>query len=274
MNGQDGALEGFSEEKGRYMMRLLTSSETKVIKPENLERYLVDSGSPCGPSDLIIGRRVRIRGLESDAGKPLNGQDGVVERFLEEKGRYVVRLDSNCEVKVINPQNLEPQEDEEEEISPETDAGSVSQPSTAQAAPPSQGLAPAAVVRRDLALGRVAEASSSKSAERAAGNAVDGDPNTRWTSVYADEQWLSVDLGETRALAVVKIRWERAHARNYLVQGSVDGADWETFASESGREGWVVTTLPEGAKARWVRMYGQQRATEFGFSIWEMKVLA
>merc|ERR1712224_421669 len=34
------------------------------------------------------------------------------------------------------------------------------------------------------------------------------------------------------------------------------------------------TALPEGSRARWVRMYGQERATNFGFSIWEMRVYA
>jgi len=124
----------------------------------------------------------------------------------------------------------------------------------------------------DLAFGRPASASSSKSEERSAARAVDGRVDTRWTSAYSDNQWLCVDLGEIRTLTSVRIRWERAHARSYLVQGSVDGTSWETLASEAGREGWVTTELPEGPRARWVRMHGQERATEFGFSIWEMQV--
>merc|ERR1712176_307811 len=96
--------------------------------------------------------------------------------------------------------------------------------------------------------------------------------NSRWTSAYSDNQWVAVDLGATYTLSSVKIRWEKAHARTYLVQGSLEGETWETLASESGHEGWVVTQIPEGVRARWVRMYGQERATDFGFSIWEMKV--
>jgi len=35
-----------------------------------------------------------------------------------------------------------------------------------------------------------------------------------------------------------------------------------------------MTTLPPDATARWMRMYGQTRATAFGFSLYEMKVFA
>mmetsp|Transcript_30013 Transcript_30013/g.84526 ORF Transcript_30013/g.84526 Transcript_30013/m.84526 type:complete len:408 (+) Transcript_30013:111-1334(+) len=127
---------------------------------------------------------------------------------------------------------------------------------------------------RNVALGCPAAASSEKSAERAASRAVDGCPSTRWTSEYADNQWLSVDLGSYHNLARVDVRWEAAHAKTYLLQGSVTGTTWRTLAVEVGREGWVSTLLPAGSVARWVRVHGQKRATGFGFSIWELCVFA
>jgi len=124
---------------------------------------------------------------------------------------------------------------------------------------------------KDLAVGRPATASSSKSAERAPSFAVDGQAWTRWTSTYADEQWLSVDLGETLKVSSVEICWEKAHAKTYSIQ-TWDGKNWRTLADERGAQGWVVTKLRPGTTARWIRMYGHKRATEWGFSIWEMKV--
>merc|ERR1739848_368813 len=105
----------------------------------------------------------------------------------------------------------------------------------------------------NLALGCDAKASSEKNAERAAAHTVDGDPGTRWSSHYSDDQWLWVDLGSVHDLARVEVRWETAHAKTYQIQGSCDGTAWTTFASEEGHEGWVATPMPRGSSARWVR---------------------
>jgi len=126
---------------------------------------------------------------------------------------------------------------------------------------------------RDLALGRPAQASSIKSPERAASFAVDGQPSTRWTSSYADGQWLSVDLGEVCTLTGVDVRWEAAFAEAYRLEVSLDGEAWSKAASEAGREGWVSTALPSGTKARWVRVFGEKRALPtYGYSIYELCV--
>jgi len=125
---------------------------------------------------------------------------------------------------------------------------------------------------RNLALQQPTDASSTKSNERLSSFAVDGSPFSRWTSKYEDNQWLSVDLGKAYALSFTEIRWEHAHATTYLIQGSMDGKRWVTLAEETGQPGWVVSVLPSLCKARWVRIYGQKRATEFGFSIFDFKV--
>lgn len=130
---------------------------------------------------------------------------------------------------------------------------------------------------RDLALHRRTDASSSKSAERAHSLVVDGNHNTRWTSAYADRQWIAVDLGAIFKLDRVEIRWEYAHADVYRIEGSneEDPMTWRTLADEQrGREGTVVSRLPSGSEARWVRMFGETRWTRYGFSMWEFHVYA
>merc|ERR1712060_545999 len=89
---------------------------------------------------------------------------------------------------------------------------------------------------RDLALRQPITCSSSKSDERAAAFAVDGMKNTRWTSIYADNQWLAVDLGTAYPLKRIAIRWERACAENYDLEGSLDGSSWSCMSHEQGRE--------------------------------------
>jgi hypothetical protein len=78
----------------------------------------------------------------------------------------------------------------------------------------------------DLALGKTATASSVDNSSDGPGNAVDGNPNTRWSSAYEDGQWIQVDLGSTVAFDQIVIVWEQADALNYAIQVSDDGSHW------------------------------------------------
>lgn len=78
----------------------------------------------------------------------------------------------------------------------------------------------------DLALHKTATASSVDDPGRGPANAVDGDPNTRWSSAYQDNQWIQVDLGAVVAFDQVEIVWEQAYALNYVIQVSGDGTTW------------------------------------------------
>jgi hypothetical protein len=78
----------------------------------------------------------------------------------------------------------------------------------------------------DLALHRTATASSVDSDSNGPGNAVDGDPRTRWSSAYQDNQWIQVDLGESKAFEKITIAWEQAYARDFVIQTSDDGEHW------------------------------------------------
>jgi hypothetical protein len=78
----------------------------------------------------------------------------------------------------------------------------------------------------DLALGQTATASSVDNSNDEPGNAVDGNPDTRWSSAYEDNQWIQVDLGAVVAFDQVLIVWEQAYALDYVIQVSDDGATW------------------------------------------------
>lgn len=73
--------------------------------PQMLPLCCVFQGA-CGPSDFVIGRKVRIDGLTSEVGRPLNGKVGVVQSYEEDKERYSVRLLGASEVKAVRPLNL------------------------------------------------------------------------------------------------------------------------------------------------------------------------
>ncbi|ONI86359.1 penicillin acylase [Saccharothrix sp. ALI-22-I] len=105
-------------------------------------------------------------------------------------------------------------------------------------------------------------------------NAVDGKPDTRWASDWSDQQWVQVDLGATRTVGRVVLSWEASYAKGYRIELSTDGAAWRTvYTTSLGDGGQDVASFPPGA-ARFVRMTGTQRATTYGYSIYELEVYA
>ncbi len=127
-------------------------------------------------------------------------------------------------------------------------------------------------VSYNLALGRPVFASSVESGSLSPEFAVDGLDTTRWSSAFEDPQWLYVDLGARFRIESVFLWWETAYAASFDLQVSDDTATWTTiFTTESGRGGPQYLTGVAGA-GRYVRMLGRQRATEWGYSLWEFAV--
>jgi fibronectin type 3 domain-containing protein len=122
-----------------------------------------------------------------------------------------------------------------------------------------------------LSQGQPATASSVQGAGYAASNAVDGNLGTRWSSASSDPQWLQVDLGATHTINQVVLNWENAYAKAFQIQTSTDGTTWTTIYSTTTGTGGVQT-IPVSGSGRYVRMYGTQRGTGYGYSLWEFQV--
>lgn len=104
------------------------------------------------------------------------------------------------------------------------------------------------------------------------GNAVDGNPTTRWSSSYADSRQITVDLGSVRSVGRTILRWEAAYGRSYRIDVSTDGSTWTTAFSTTTGNGAVDNDTFAPVNARYVRMQGVQRATSYGYSLWEFEV--
>jgi hypothetical protein len=102
--------------------------------------------------------------------------------------------------------------------------------------------------------------------------AVDGDLSTRWSSAWADPQWIRVDLGRQWRLAEVRLVWEAAHAVDYRVETSADGRSWRRLWATTSGAGGTVRVDADGATARYVRMYGTRRVGSYGYSLLEFEV--
>ncbi|WP_328466292.1 discoidin domain-containing protein [Streptomyces sp. NBC_00448] len=136
---------------------------------------------------------------------------------------------------------------------------------------PSDGGNPGGGTATLLSQGKTATASSTENASFPASAAVDGDTGTRWSSGFSDPQWLQVDLGATHTISQVKLDWEPAYATAFQIQTSPDGQNWTSvYSTTSGTGG--EQTLPVTGSGRYVRLYGTQRATQYGYSLWEFQV--
>ncbi|MDX6389252.1 MAG: beta-glucosidase [Streptosporangiaceae bacterium] len=122
----------------------------------------------------------------------------------------------------------------------------------------------------NLAAGQPATASSTENAGTPASAAVDGNTGTRWSSAFADPQWLQVDLGSSQTICQVTLNWETAYATALAIQTSPDGTNWTTIYSTTGTGG--TQTLAVTGTGRYIRMYGTARATAYGYSLWEFGV--
>ncbi|MEU0984991.1 discoidin domain-containing protein, partial [Streptomyces griseus] len=131
--------------------------------------------------------------------------------------------------------------------------------------------APAQAAPVLLSQGSTVTASSQENGGTAAGNAVDGDGGTRWSSAFADPQWIRMDLGSPATLSRVELAWEAAHAKSYRIELSTNGNDWTTAYSTTTSAGGNETLTVSG-DARYVRLTGTERATGYGYSLWEFKV--
>jgi beta-glucosidase-like glycosyl hydrolase len=124
----------------------------------------------------------------------------------------------------------------------------------------------------NLALGKPVVASSTQTGVNSPAMAVDGSLTSRWESLYADPQWIYVDLGQATEITHVKLTWETAYASGYQVQVSNDAATWTSIYSTTTGTGGVNDLTGLKGYGRYVRMYGTARGTGYGYSLFEFEV--
>ena len=123
----------------------------------------------------------------------------------------------------------------------------------------------------NVALNQPASASSVQSASYPASAAVDGDLTTRWSSASSDPQWITVDLGTVQNITRARLNWETASAKSYNIQLSTNNSTWTTVYTTTNGAGSINDVAVPGS-GRYVRMYGTQRNTAYGYSLWEFEV--
>ncbi|MGX1881736.1 discoidin domain-containing protein [Streptomyces sp. NPDC055287] len=122
-----------------------------------------------------------------------------------------------------------------------------------------------------LSQGKPVIASSEENHGTLAASAVDGNAATRWSSAHSDPQWLRVDLGAATRVSQVVLNWETAYGKGYRIELSTDGSDWSTAYQTTTGDGGTDTVDITG-EARYIRVHGTTRGTQYGYSLWEFKV--
>jgi GH18 family chitinase len=124
----------------------------------------------------------------------------------------------------------------------------------------------------NLALNKPVTVSSVEVAGFEGDLAVDGNAGTRWSSGYADPQYLAVDLGARYAINRVKITWEAAYGKNYQIQTSNDNVTWTTIKTITNNTDLSNDHTDLNGTGRYIRIYGTARGTVYGYSIFELEV--
>ncbi len=125
----------------------------------------------------------------------------------------------------------------------------------------------------NLALNKPATASSIEGSSYTAAKAVDGSTSTRWASAEgSDPQWIYVDLQATTTISRVVLKWEAAYGKSYQIQVSDNASTWTSIYSTTTGNGATDDLTGLSGSGRYVRMYGTQRGTSWGYSLWEFEV--
>ena len=166
-----------------------------------------------------------------------------------------------------------------------TDAGSYSvlvtnAAGTVTGGPALLTLAPPGI---NLALDQPSAASSYQDpVGLAASLAFDGNLNTRWGSAYScatppctlspDPSWLEVDLGSPQSLNTAVLAWDPAYASQYQLQNSLDNITLNTALTNHNGAGGIESLAFPTVQGRYVRMYGQTRGSQYGYSVDELSL--
>lgn len=131
------------------------------------------------------------------------------------------------------------------------------------------------VKRLSLSLNKPFTVSSTEAGlGNAAANAVDGNPATRWSSLYADPQWYQIDLGKICSINQVVVLWETASAKSYTIEVSDNGTNWTQLVAKSNLAAGPRTDELNGlnGSGRYIKLTGTERNTSWGYSIYEVEV--
>ena len=81
-----------------------------------------------------------------------------------------------------------------------------------------------------------------------------------------------IDLGASRSITHVKLTWEAAYGKAYAIQTSTDRSTWKNIYTTTTGNGGTDDLTGLSGTGRYLRLFGTARGTEWGYSLWELRV--
>lgn len=103
-------------------------------------------------------------------------------------------------------------------------------------------------------------------------NAYDTNFKTRWSSALQDTAWLTIDLGRRQKISGVMLFWEDAYAEDYSISVSRNDKEYRQVYEIRNSDGHSDDIYFKPVKARFLRIDCKRPATQWGYSLWEVKV--
>ena len=144
-----------------------------------------------------------------------------------------------------------------------------------QPVPTTSPITPVQPEGNNIALYKTATCSSVEDGtDLVASNVVDGSTSTRWASEEygSNPEWVQIDLGSVKNINKVNIKWEDAYATAFKVQVSKDGVNYTTVADITNNGNTETEHSFNAEEGRYVRIYCTEKATKYGYSIYEVEV--
>lgn len=79
-------------------------------------------------------------------------------------------------------------------------------------------------------------------------------------------------MGEPKEITYVTLKWEDAHAEHYKLQVSDDVNNWQDVYENAASKGGNEDIKIKSVTARYIRMLGLKRASQWGYSLYEFEV--
>jgi hyaluronoglucosaminidase len=124
------------------------------------------------------------------------------------------------------------------------------------------------------AAGATASSSGDETPDFPAAAAIDSDPRSRWSSPADDGAWWQLELTRPTRVGQVVLHWQDAYATKYRVQVSADGRTWRTAATVRDGKGGREAVRMDAKDTRFIRVQGDARATQYGYSLWSVEAYA
>lgn len=122
--------------------------------------------------------------------------------------------------------------------------------------------------------------SSATASSGTAANAIDNNEGSRWESDFEDPQWICVDFGARKVFNKVQLLHQTAYIKSFQIQVSDDGTNFitiknvsETLTDFDGDKKLQNIDLGGKFAARYLRIYGTERGTQWGYCLYELRVM-